>query len=52
MFLVQLRQLERSEASAREAMSEVWDLFEESMTQDPGRGWLDMRCFYLHVTKN
>jgi SAM dependent carboxyl methyltransferase len=52
MFLVQLRQLERSEASAREAMSEVWDLFEESMTQDPGRGWLDMRCFYLQVTKN
>jgi SAM dependent carboxyl methyltransferase len=52
MFVMQLRQLGRSEPSAREAMTVVWDLFEEAMTRDPGCGWLDMRCFYLQVTRN
>jgi hypothetical protein len=51
MFLAQLRRLGRSDASARSAMNDVWDAFEGEILQDPMQGWLDMRCFYLQVTR-
>ena len=51
MFLTQLTRLHRSDTSSRDVMGEVWDLFEEGISQDTTRGWLDMRSFYLQVTK-
>jgi hypothetical protein len=51
MFLTQLRQLGRSEAAASAAMQEVWDGFEAMVSQDTAQGWLDMRCFYLLLTR-
>ena len=51
MFLAQLRRLGRSDASAASAMREVWDSFEATISHDPTQGWLDMRCFYLQVTR-
>jgi hypothetical protein len=51
MFLTQLGRLGRSDTSSREVMGEVWDLFEEGIAQDTTRGWLDMRSFYLQVTR-
>jgi hypothetical protein len=51
MFLHQLIRLGRSEPSARAVMGEVWDEFEAAMSQDASRGWLDMRCFFLQVTR-
>lgn len=51
MFLTQLRRLGRNPESASNAMREVWDAFEEKLLPDTSRGWLDMRCFYLQVTR-
>lgn len=51
MFRTQLCRLDRSEESARQAMDAVWDGFEERIARDTGRGWLDMRSFYLQVTR-
>jgi hypothetical protein len=51
MFLAQLGRLGRSTESSREVMKEVWDLFEEGIAQDTTRGWLDMRSFYLQLTR-
>jgi hypothetical protein len=51
MFVAQLIRLGRTEASAREVMDEVWDRFEDAMAADPSRGWLDMRSYYLQVTR-
>jgi hypothetical protein len=51
MFRTQLGRLGRSAASAREAMGDVWDLFEDAVGQDTSRGWLDMRSFYLQLTR-
>jgi hypothetical protein len=50
-LLTQLGRLGRSATSSREVMGEVWDLFEEGIAQDTARGWLDMRCFYLQLTR-
>ena len=51
VFLTQLGRLGRSATAAREVMGEVWDLFEEGIAQDTTRGWLDMRSFYLQLTR-
>jgi SAM dependent carboxyl methyltransferase len=51
MFLTQLGRLDRSDTLSRDVMREVWDLFEEAISQDTTRGWLDMRSFYLQVTR-
>jgi SAM dependent carboxyl methyltransferase len=51
MFLVQLRKCGRSSSAAISTMQEVWNLFEEKLPQDPTRGWVDMRCFYLQLTR-
>jgi hypothetical protein len=51
MFLTQLGRLGRSAASSREVMGEVWDLFEDGIEEDTARGWLDMRAFYLQLTR-
>jgi hypothetical protein len=51
MFLTQLGRLGRSATSSREVMGEVWDLFEEGIAQDTTCGWLDMRSFYLQLTR-
>jgi SAM dependent carboxyl methyltransferase len=51
MFLTQLHRLGRSAARAREAMGDVWDFFEDAVAQDTSRGWLDMRSFYLQLTR-
>jgi hypothetical protein len=51
MFLSQLGRLGRSVASAAGVMGEVWDLFEEGIARDTTRGWLDMRSFYLELTR-
>jgi SAM dependent carboxyl methyltransferase len=51
MFLTQLSRLGRSATSSREVMGEVWDLFEEGVARDTTRGWLDMRSFYLQLTR-
>jgi len=51
MFLTQLGRLGRSATSSREVMEEVWDLFEEGIALDTTRAWLDMRCFYLQLTR-
>jgi hypothetical protein len=32
-------------------MEEVWNLFENGIAQDTTRGWLDMRSFYLQLTR-
>jgi hypothetical protein len=50
-FLTQLGRLGRSSTSSREVMGEVWDLFEDGIAQDTARGWLDMRSFYLQLTR-
>jgi gibberellin A4 carboxyl methyltransferase len=51
MFLTQLGRLGRSATSSREVMDEVWDLFEAGIAQETMRAWLDMRCFYLRLTR-
>jgi hypothetical protein len=51
MFVTQLGRLGRSATSSREVMGEVWDRFEERIAQDTTRGWLDMRSFYLQLTR-
>jgi hypothetical protein len=51
MFIAQLEKLGRTSASARDAMKEVWELVEEQIAKDPGRGWVDMRFFCLEVTR-
>jgi hypothetical protein len=51
MFLNQLRGLGRSEESAKQVMTEVWDVFEGKISRDTSRGWLDMRSFYLQLTR-
>jgi SAM dependent carboxyl methyltransferase len=51
MFLHELNRLGRSQPSARAVMTEVWDRFEAAISQDASRGWLDMRCFFLQVTR-
>jgi hypothetical protein len=51
MFLTQLGRLGRSATSSSGVMREVWDRFEERIAQDTTRGWLDMRCFYLQLTR-
>jgi hypothetical protein len=51
MFMAQLIRLGRTEASARETMRGVWDLFEEAIATDPSHGWLDMHSYYLAVTR-
>jgi hypothetical protein len=51
MLLTQLGRLGRSATSAGEVMGEVWDLFEEGIARDTTRGWLDMRSFYLELTR-
>lgn len=51
MFLIQLRKRGRSNSAAIGTMQEVWNAFEEKLPQDPTRGWLDMRCFYLQLTR-
>jgi hypothetical protein len=51
MFLTQLGRLGRTAASSIGIMREVWDRFEERIAQDTTRGWLDMRCFYLQLTR-
>jgi len=52
MFLRQLNQLGRNEASCRDAMGELWDDFEAEILKDPSAGWVDMQSFFLQVTKN
>jgi hypothetical protein len=51
MFLTQLTRLGRSASSARNVTGELWDLFEEAISKDTAHGWLDMRSFYLEVTR-
>lgn len=51
MFLTQLARLGRSASSARSVTGEIWDLFEEAISKDTALGWLDMRSFYLEVTR-
>jgi hypothetical protein len=51
MFLTQLGRLGRSDTSSRDVMEEVWNLFEDGIAQDTTRGWLDMRSFYLQLTR-
>jgi hypothetical protein len=51
MFLTQLGRLGRTATSSSGVMRGVWDLFEARIAQDTTRGWLDMRCFYLQLTR-
>lgn len=51
MFSTQLGGLGRSDTSSKAVLEEVWTLFEEGISQDTTRGWLDMRSFYLQVTR-
>ncbi len=51
MFVTQLARLGRNEHAAREILLEVWDMVEELLLHEPSRGWLDMRSFYLEVTR-
>jgi hypothetical protein len=51
MFIAQLEKLGRTNASANSVMNEVWDLFEEEIAKETGRGWLDMRFFCLEATR-
>lgn len=51
MFVAQLGRFGRTETWSRGALGEVWDVFEQALSQDSSRGWLDMRCFYLQVTR-
>lgn len=50
MFLTQLAQWENGKKPTA-VMKEVWDSFEDELSRDVTRGWLDMRCFYLQLTK-
>jgi hypothetical protein len=52
VFVTQLIDLGRAADSAQMVMREVWDRFEQEMARDPARGWLDMRSFYLQLTRN
>jgi hypothetical protein len=51
MFLRQLVRLDRRRIEAQAVLREVWDSFEELLLKDTSRGWLDMRSFYLEVTR-
>jgi SAM dependent carboxyl methyltransferase len=51
VFLKQLQQLGREAGSCRAIMNDVWDAFELALSRDPSRGWLDMRSFYLQLTR-
>jgi hypothetical protein len=51
MFVTQLEGLGRTHSSARDAMKEVWDEFQNEIAKDPSRGWLDMRFYCLEVTR-
>jgi hypothetical protein len=51
MFLTQLARRDQNDVAARAVMLEVWDMVEELLLQNTSRGWLDMRSFYLEVTR-
>jgi hypothetical protein len=51
VFVMQLVELGRTPESAHAVMTGVWDRFEQEMARDPSRGWLDMRSFYLQLTR-
>ena len=51
MFLTQLEHLGRDAASASDVMREIWDMFEEKISEDTTRGWLSMQSFYLQLTR-
>lgn len=51
VFVNQLEQLGRGHDAARTVMTEVWDHFEAAMAHEPARGWLDMRSFFLQLTR-
>jgi hypothetical protein len=51
MFLTQLRRFRPDGNDASAAMREVWDDFERRLAADTSQGWLDMRCFYLELTR-
>jgi len=51
VFVSQLHRLGRDTASSQAIMTEVWDHFEQAMSRDPARGWLDMRSFFLQLTR-
>jgi hypothetical protein len=51
MFVAQLTRLGRDEATARTVLREIWERVEELLVQDTACGWLDMRSFYLEVTR-
>jgi hypothetical protein len=51
MFVTQLTRLGRDDVTARAVLRDVWDRVEELLVQDTSRGWLDMRSFYLEITR-
>jgi hypothetical protein len=51
MFLTQLARLGRGEAGAHDSMTQVWDMFQEVLATNPSLGWLDMRSYYLELTR-
>lgn len=51
VFLKQLEQLGREAGSCRAVMNDIWDAFELALSRDPSRGWLDIRSFYLQLTR-
>jgi hypothetical protein len=51
MFLMQIERLGRNPTAARDCMTQVWDMFQEVLMTNPSLGWLDMRSFYLELTR-
>jgi hypothetical protein len=51
VFVNQLEQFGRGRDAAHAVMTEVWDHFETAMSQHAARGWLDMRSFFLQLTR-
>lgn len=51
MFLGQLEREGRDPNAAKGVMDEVWSLFEEEVARDRGSAWLEVRAYYLQLTR-